>query len=203
VTKLSDIQTKPKRSSNRKIQIRDVARNMFKEKGYAATSMRGLASEVGIEAASLYNHIKSKHDILQEVCFEIAGHFLMNLEEPYDQNLSATERLKIAIENHLHVIIDNIDAAAVFFNEWRHLENEQLQIFKKMRGDYENHFLEILKAGQKSGEFRKVNEKLIALTLFNSMNWIYQRYQPKGKWDSKKIANELAELFITGIKNKN
>lgn len=194
------VEEKPKRSSNRKMQIRTVARNMFKEKGYAATSMRGLASEVGIEAASLYNHIKSKHDILQEVCFEIAEHFLLIQESAEEEGLSATEKFKIAIEKHIIVIIDNIDAAAVFFNEWRHLENDSLHEFKRMRDQYEKHFLKILSEGQATGEFRNINEKLIGLTLFSSMNWIYQWYQPTGKWNTKQIADEIADLFITGIK---
>ena len=42
---------------------------MFKDKGFAASSMRDLAETVGIEAASLYNHIKSKSEILQEIIF--------------------------------------------------------------------------------------------------------------------------------------
>ena len=33
---------------------------LFKEKGYKAASMRELAAMVGVEAASLYNHIDSK-----------------------------------------------------------------------------------------------------------------------------------------------
>ena len=48
---------------------------MFREKGYAGTSMRDLANAVGIEAASLYNHIKSKEDLLLQICVAVAQDF--------------------------------------------------------------------------------------------------------------------------------
>ncbi|HCT23363.1 MAG TPA: TetR/AcrR family transcriptional regulator, partial [Chitinophagaceae bacterium] len=50
--------------SSRKDIIVSKAASLFREKGYKATSMRELADAVGVEAASLYNHIHSKTEIL-------------------------------------------------------------------------------------------------------------------------------------------
>ena len=59
--------------TTRKSLILQKAAAMFREKGYAASSMRDLADAVGIEAASLYNHIKSKSEMLHEIIFRIAN----------------------------------------------------------------------------------------------------------------------------------
>jgi AcrR family transcriptional regulator len=64
-----------KKTLTTKQNIRQTAQKLFKTKGYAAVGMRELAKEVGIEAPSIYNHYKSKDDILREICFDISEQF--------------------------------------------------------------------------------------------------------------------------------
>jgi AcrR family transcriptional regulator len=66
---------------SRKEQIIQKAAKLFKEKGFEAASMRDIAGELGIEAASLYSHIKSKDEILETICFRMADELLKAIEE--------------------------------------------------------------------------------------------------------------------------
>lgn len=60
-----------------KVRVKQTAQKLFRERGYAAVGMRELAKEVGIQAPSLYNHYKSKDDLLREICFDMAQHFFV------------------------------------------------------------------------------------------------------------------------------
>jgi len=63
------------KDSTRKDVIIKAAAQLFREKGYKAASMRDLAEKVGVEAASLYNHIRSKTELLHDICFNVANAF--------------------------------------------------------------------------------------------------------------------------------
>jgi AcrR family transcriptional regulator len=51
-------------------RILEVAAALFAERGYAATSVRDIAAELGIANPSLYHHFKSKSDLLIELLKE-------------------------------------------------------------------------------------------------------------------------------------
>ena len=184
----------------RKEQITTVATNMFQEKGYNATSMRDLASKVGIEPASLYNHIKSKGEILQNICFEIAGQFIQEVEEAIAYHLDPEKRLRAAIKGHLMVIEQNREAAAVFFQEWKFLQDPYLSDFMIMRRNYEGTFHRILMKGQKEGVFLQGSEKALAAILFSAMNETHHWYFKTSKGSIDEVSDLIANIFLTGIK---
>ena len=58
---------KVSKNESRKDLIVKAGASLFREKGFGAASMRDLAENIGVEAASLYNHIKSKNEILESI----------------------------------------------------------------------------------------------------------------------------------------
>jgi TetR/AcrR family transcriptional regulator, cholesterol catabolism regulator len=186
-------------TADRKTQIRLAAQNMFRSKGYSATSVRDLAKEVGIEAASLYNHINSKEEILREICFNIADAFFQAIERSEAEGGSATKRMERAIEYHIEVIVSHIDASSVFFHEWKHLSEPHLTEFKQLRRKYERRFIQILDDGVKEGRFRDVDLRMTSFTIFSAMNATYDLYKPNGKIGPKEISKHIADIVIQGI----
>src|SRR6202171_2497911 len=92
----------------REDQVRAVALRLFKEKGYHATSMRDIASEVGINKGSLYSYIRSKEDLLVPVFEQAMGVLLAQIEQiTADAGLGPTDRLKRAVQAHVSAVADN------------------------------------------------------------------------------------------------
>ncbi len=186
--------------TDRKKQIRQVAQNMFRSKGYGASSMRDLAKEVGIEAASLYNHVSNKEEILKDICFQIADEFFESIKEIEQTKGKPKQKLEKAIENHVMVIARNIDASSVFFHEWKHLSEPFLTDFKHLRNKYEKTFVNLIEAGIEQKQFRKAEVKIVVFTIFSALNATYDLYKPNGKLTAKIIAKEISSIIINGLK---
>jgi AcrR family transcriptional regulator len=186
----------------RKDQIRQKAQILFRERGYAATSMRDLAETMGMEAASLYNHISSKEEILQQICFGMAEAFFAAIESVAELEVPAKEKLRTAINAHLRVIAANADASAVFLHEWRHIGEPFLSDFKIMRRRYEGIFRAIIEEGIASGEFRIMDADLAARTILSATNWTYESYKSSKSAaadSTASVAEQLTDLLMAGI----
>jgi AcrR family transcriptional regulator len=186
---------------SRKEQVIRSAAELFKEKGYAASSMRDLAQKLGIEAASLYSHIKSKEEILQTLCFDLAAEFRTSLNAVEKQDVPASKKLTLGIIGHVNVMAKDLTSAAVFMNEHRHLSQPFLRDFLLLRINYINRFKKIIEEGVQNSEFKKdIDTKLSVMTLFSSLNWMPMCYSPDGSIEPTQLGQQLADMLVNGLK---
>lgn len=184
---------------SRKEQVIRAAAELFRNKGYAATSMRDLAQALGIEAASLYSHISSKEEILRTLCFDMARQFLQSLGEVEKKDISHSEKLRQGIIGHVEVMAQDLTASAVFMNEHRHLSGNYLRTFLYKRINYINRFKKIIEDGIQAGEFKPVDTKLAVMTLFSSLNWMPNWYDPVKTINPEELGEQLADMLISGL----
>ena len=188
-------------TDNRKTQILKSAGKCFANAGFNGTSVRDIATEVGIEAASLYSHFISKDEILREICFSKALAFENVIAEVNDLYFNAEEKLRIAITNHVKLITDDIHASHVFLNEWKHLKEPELTEFKKLRNNYEDAFRQIIIDGENENVFHESDKQFAVLTILSSVNWISEWYRPEGKLKPKEIADKITDFILKGLEN--
>lgn len=189
--------------SARKAQIMDVSLEMMRSLGYQSTSMRDIASGMKMEAASLYNHISGKEEILSETCFRMAERLLTGLADVNDIYFNPVEKLSLAVKNHVNILTENTHAGWVFVHEWRHLGEENRKQFVALRDEYEKGFTTILKQGEDEGVFQDVNNKFAVLTILASLNWVVEWYKPQGGMTPEQIADKLTEFILSGLKKDN
>ena len=115
-----------RRKASKKDIILQKAAVMFREKGFAATSMRDLAESVGIEAASLYNHIQSKSEILQQIIFRISDDCNKQLADLNNAGLSSLQKIESITRFHIQMMFQRFEDYHVMINEWIHLEAQPL-----------------------------------------------------------------------------
>src|SRR5213592_2201758 len=125
-----------RKKASKKDLIVQKAASMFREKGFPATSMRDLAEKVGVEAASLYNHIQSKSEILQEICFKVANQFTNYIHELENSNMGSIEKIERLLRFHIHQIVNNYEEVHVADREWKYLDEPYLFNYQNQRRLY-------------------------------------------------------------------
>ena len=185
---------------SRKAQIDRTATRLFRARGFAATSMRELATELGLEAGSLYSHIKSKEEILHRVCFGLAEAFFAGFAAATAEAAQPVARqLRRAIEAHVRVLCRDGAASSVFLHEWRHLSEPARTEFVALRERYEAGFRRLIQQGIGAGELAAPDAAFAALTLLASLNWLPTWYRPDGKLQPDDIAHRLAGQLLFGL----
>ena len=187
-------------SPSRKAQIEHTATALFRSRGFAATSMRELATALGLEAGSLYSHIKSKEELLHRICYSRAELLFASFAAATaDAKAPVAAQLRRAIEAHVRVLTLDVAAASVFLYEWRHLSEPVRTEFVAMRERYEQGFRHLIQRGLDSRELHAPDAAFATLTLLASLNWLPTWYKPDGKLGPDEIAHRLAEQLLSGL----
>ena len=183
---------------SRKQEIYRTAAKLFKEKGYSAVTMRDLAATVGIKAASLYNHITSKQQILSETILEIAEQFTDGIDEIVSQKTTAITKLKAVIAQHITLTADNPYGMASLNNDWMHLEGK-LEYYLELRSKYEKQFKAIVKEGKQSGELKDINTEILLYSILTTLRNLYLWIPKKGELKKDELIEGLSIALLQGV----
>ena len=179
--------------------ILSTSAKLFRERGYSATSMRDIANAVGIKAASLYNHISSKQDILKDLLMHIANSFVDGITEIEASSASPAEKIDAIIKLHVHITTKDYDAIALITHDWRHLEEPTLSTFSNMRTSYEQRLKNIIEEGIALGELRTVNAEIALFSILSTMRWLYSWYGKNDALSPEELQQQLSICLIKGL----
>jgi AcrR family transcriptional regulator len=182
----------------RKEEIIKTAAKLFKEKGYSAVTMRDIATAMGMKAASLYNHITSKQDILKTIIISLAEEFTQGMENIKSSNVSSLNKLKEIITLHISITSQNTYGMASLNNDWMHLE-AQLPYYLELRSNYENEFRTILSEGIRNNEFANSDVEVMLFSMLSTLRSLYIWIPKKDDLNSEELSNSLSNILINGI----
>ena len=184
------------RSNNRRGAILDAAAYRFRRQGFAATTMREVATDAGMVAGSMYYHFPSKEALLLAVHEEGVRRIALNV----DQALAGTRdadpwtRLETGLAAHLESLLDSGDYAQVVIRDLP-AENEELRAkLIALRDSYEQRFRDVTDALP----FDDPDEaRWVRLLLLGAANWSRTWYRSDGAPPS-----EIAHRFVALIRRE-
>jgi AcrR family transcriptional regulator len=193
--------TKSKKSSPRKEAILEKAAHLFRKHGFNATSMRDLAENVGVEAASLYNHINSKAELLQELCFRIANNFSAQMDEIIAADMNAIGKIEAILRFHIRQMIHNYEEVYVSDREWKHLTDPYLSNFKNQRRTHRQRIAAIIEEGIRKKEIKQIDAPTAVLILLHAVSGIESWHRSKQKISGELLEQNMIVILVEGLRN--
>ena len=188
----------------RQQEILNVALELFYKRGFADTSMRDIAEVMNVKAASLYAHIKSKEEIMEWISNDVSNRFMQRNDDLKNPSLSAQEKVRILVVNHLTAMYNNVKMFDVFFTNIYRLKvdfKEQHKYFQKIN-DYKDLAEGIIREYLLSlGLADDENLMLTTKFSFNVLNNVY-RYIPEENFDLERHIRFLQNVLLYGVIGK-
>ncbi|MBU6177560.1 MAG: hypothetical protein RL555_657 [Bacteroidota bacterium] len=190
----------PRKKASKKGLILLKAAAMFRQRGFSATSMRDLAEAVGIEAASLYNHIRSKQEILEAICFEMANLFNEHMDQVEASSENTIAKIEQVLRFHIRQMIDNYEQVFVTDREWRHLAEPYLSNFQTQRRTYRKRFAALIEEGIDKKEIRRIDAPTAVLILLHAIGGIESWHRSRKKINARELEDNMLTILIDGLR---
>jgi TetR/AcrR family transcriptional regulator, cholesterol catabolism regulator len=173
--------------------IEEVASELFREHGYAGTSIRDIARALSVQGASLYAHVTSKEDVLWAIVDRAATRF----EAAADVAEASTDARRPGDPGEALAAL----VRAHFVHEWRALGLEHRADILARRDAYEARFRRRIEDGIAVGAFAMTDPGVATSTVLSALNGVAGWYDPSGRLSAGRIADHLVELTLRMVSN--
>ncbi|NQV30387.1 MAG: TetR/AcrR family transcriptional regulator [Candidatus Marinimicrobia bacterium] len=194
--------TERRPSSERKVEILEAALTIFVKKGYSDTRMDDIVRELGLSKGAIYHHFQSKRDL-----------FIALIEHWMDQ-FSAIERGEKMRAKPSADIIKGIARFTAkvfkrnpnwflvepeiwaFANRDKEINELAGQLYSRVLSEFET----LINRGIEYGEFRRVNERMIAMSIMTSLHGMiwFVLFKPSD-FSLEEYVDLNMELILNGI----
>ena len=177
-------------------RIRAAAIEAFAEKGYNGTTTRDIAARLGLSAAAMYPHYKSKEELLYAIAYEGHHKTVAWLEEADPLTESPADRLRAVVAEFARTHAQYHARARVVEYELAALSTDHYRVIVGLRRELTRHVGRIVEAGSADGSFVVPDSEGVTLAII-SLCVDVCRWFPAGRYtDPDKVAKLYSELAI-------
>jgi AcrR family transcriptional regulator len=173
-------------------EILEASARLFREKGYRATTMGDIADELGITKPALYYYIKTKHDLLYEICKSAIQQLMDGVRKINESEASPEEKLHDLITWHVNMFSENGDIINVYLADEGELPSKKKAYIRSLSREYELIYRHVVEQAVEQKTFREIDVPMAVRAISGMCNWLSSWYKP----DGRQSADEIAEIFF-------
>lgn len=179
-------------------RIRAAALRLFADHGYAAVSMRQIASEVGVQAGALYNYIPDKQSLLFDL---MRTHMDDLLAARAASPVPADPLGALHAFTRFHIRFHAARAEEVFiaYMELRNLSPGNFAAIERLRHAYETELERILEIGIADGIFDIAEPRIAAMAIIAMLTGVNTWFREGGRLSLDQIEQVYCDMVTRSV----
>ena len=182
--------------ADRHAEIFAAALELFATIGYRATTMAQIGDRIGIRGPSLYKHVASKHEILDEIMTGMMRELLRRQQAALALGGGVRERLERITAVHVQYHAEHRYEAFVGHREIDSLEEPARSRVLDLRREYETAFRELVQEGREARVFRTSSDRWSSYAILDMGIGVSAWYNPAGSVAPDELAATYAEFAL-------
>jgi AcrR family transcriptional regulator len=188
--------TAPETTRERIIRL---AAELFAENGYDATGIADLQEKVAISRGAFYYHVDSKQTLLFEISKTQVDKMNEIAARIAARPVPADQKIREMARHLLRNISDHRAEWTVFFREFIALTGERRMEILRARDRYEQHWVDIFRAGSQDGSLAVVTP-LQVKGILGMLNYTYLWLDPHGGVTPEDLADSFIDMLFNGVR---
>ena len=182
-------------SQNTQTLVRQSAERLFARHGYAAVSMRQLASDVGVQVGTIYNYTKDKQALLFTIMSEHMTELLLAWSRE-GLRLDPIAQLSWFLNFHLDYHLARRDAVFIAYMELRNLDDTNFAQIETLRRQYEDALEQILVAGKNTKSFDVADTRITTLAIIGMLTEVVTWYREDGRLKLDEVKSHYRKMVL-------
>jgi TetR/AcrR family transcriptional regulator len=171
--------------------IKAVARKVFIEKGFEATTTRDIAQAADTNVALINYYFRSKEKLFQAIFEEVAKDFFSSLIKVFNQDIPLKQKLELLIEKDVDFLLQNPDIPNFMMNQLRVHGKDFFQKFLRKDQIMDSLMMKQMEIAIANGEMRNLKFYECFLLIISNIQFLFI---------SKPIMSHMGDLDEAGFR---
>jgi len=200
---MSTDNTPPDLADGREAQLLAIARRLFAQKGFDATSLRDIAEAAQITKAALYYYFPNKDALYERVVIESMNSLLAEVQTAVRRAPTPTQKVRAFLHASAAEMEQRRDQWVAGSNAfWQAGATGRRGIALTQRDEYEKLLRGCLEAGIASGELRPVDPAIAGRLLLSGLNQMSRWHRPGGRLKAAEVIDQYLDIVLLGLINR-
>jgi AcrR family transcriptional regulator len=176
--------------------VRDVAMTLFADRGYHGTAVSQMASQLGIRTPSLYNHMRSKQDLLRDIVTRTTEEVWADYEKAIEGVDDVVEQLRRATHVYALRHATHRREALIVNRDIASLEEPARSHVLELRRRHARAIQGLIDEGVERGLFSEQASAIAAFAILEMCVSIARWFRDDGRLSAQQVAEKYSEFAL-------